>query len=174
VSPCFTRNTSELTALCLKQRSWWFSSLLLFCRLVLVSKHCLGPMACVVASKWNPPPTFCHFDLICHPLQSTKLFLFSILATLFGGTDEEPFYVMYFWMYLSTLVVNALYPFVAFRSSWSLWWKRDALAFLDIGLVGLKSSTPCIASKVPHIFCNVTDSYNSILFTVNTPLCSSI
>ena len=41
---------------------------------------------------------------------------------------------IYFWVFCGALFVNCLYPFVLFNTS-STWWRRDAVAFVDIGLV---------------------------------------
>ena len=40
----------------------------------------------------------------------------------------------FFYFFLSALVVNSLYPFVLLNAS-SRWWRRDAVAVVDILLV---------------------------------------
>ena len=70
----------------------------------------------------SPPP---------HPYplpQSAKLRVFAMLATLY------PDKAYFFWLFVGALVVNSVYPFILLNAT-SRWWRRDAVAFIDIGLV---------------------------------------
>ena len=59
-----------------------------------------------------------------------------MLATLY------PDKAYFFWIFLGALVVNSVYPFVLLNAT-SRWWRRDAVAFVDIGLVRGRSELLC-------------------------------
>ena len=71
------------------------------------------------------PPALLHLTI---PFQSTKLRTFAMVQML------QSYNSIYFWVFCGALFVNCLYPFVLFNTS-STWWRRDAVAFVDIGLV---------------------------------------
>ena len=81
----------------------------------------------------SPLPAPFSFPL---PPQSAKLRIFAMLATLY------PDKAYFFWIFLGALVVNSVYPFVLLNAT-SRWWRRDAVAFVDIGLVRGRSELLC-------------------------------
>ena len=66
-----------------------------------------------------------------------------MLATLY------PDKAYFFWIFLGALVVNSVYPFVLLNAT-SRWWRRDAVAFVDIGLVRGRSELLCGGIPRPH------------------------
>lgn len=64
-------------------------------------------------------------------LQSAKLRVLAAVVTMFKG---DPVIIVYYWVLFCALVVNSVYPFILLNAS-DTWWRREAVAFVDIGLV---------------------------------------
>ena len=66
---------------------------------------------------------------------------------------------IYFWVFCGALFVNCLYPFVLFNTS-STWWRRDAVAFVDIGLVCFlpcpKSLSFLVSQRSQKLLCSLS------------------
>ena len=54
--------------------------------------------------------------------------MLALLATLY------PAFVIFYWLFFASLVINSVYPSVLLNAR-SRWMQRDAVAYVDIGLV---------------------------------------